>query len=86
MHEPFEVIAKIEIDFSNQIHKLNTEHCSTKCHELMDKIYTKKRAARKKKLKEVAKKKKKTSPNETNYKVASTLANSTPSARKATYM
>ena len=43
LHEPFEVIAKIEIDFSNEIHKLNTEHCSAKCHELMDKnIYKKK--------------------------------------------
>ena len=78
LYESSKVIAKIEIDFSNEIYKLHPDDYKTKRNELTNNnmLYKKQLEKRSSKKWHNLKKENKTSPKETGDKLTTTLANS----------
>ena len=76
--ESSKIIAKIEIDFSNEINKLHPHDYKTKCNELThnNKFYKKHLEKRSSKKWHNLKKENETSPKETGDKWTTALANS----------
>ena len=78
LYESSKVIAKIEIDFSNEIYKLHPDDYKTKRNELTNNnmLYKKQLEKRSSKKWHNLKKENETSPKETGAKLTTTLANS----------
>ena len=78
LYESSKVIAKIEIDFSNEIYKLHPDDYKTKRNELTNNnmLYKKQLEKRSSRKWHNLKKENKTSPKETGDKLTTTLANS----------
>ena len=78
LYESSKVMAKIEVDFSNEIHKLHPDDYKTKLNELShnNKFYKKQLEKISSKKWHNLKKENETSPKETGFKLKTTLINS----------